>query len=256
MSGSQLAPRRRAPAASGRSPSPPPRARPRICRSPAVDQEAAVPARDPVHRDAGPDRQREPPGVGLEVVGHLVLGRERVARGRERHAVEPVEAGRREQAERVPALPPGVADPLVGLEDHERRARGVPGGSRRTGRPGPPPMITVWISSWRAYDAPRSDGMGDALSPDTSYVITTGSASGGLPSRRRPAAWVILCRRPDQVVLVGVRGGRGPGREAQLGEDVAHVAGDGLLADAQVARRSPGWSGRWRRGGAPPARAW
>ena len=36
---------------------------------------------------------------------------------------QPVEARRREQAERVPALAPGVADPLVRVEDHEGRPR-------------------------------------------------------------------------------------------------------------------------------------
>ena len=34
-----------------------------------------------------------------------------------RHTVEPVEPRRRKEPERVPPHPPGVADPLVGVED-------------------------------------------------------------------------------------------------------------------------------------------
>ena len=57
--------------------------------------------------------------IGFEVVGHLVLGRKGPAGRRKRHAVEAVVAGRREQAQRVPAAAPGIADPFVGFEDHE-----------------------------------------------------------------------------------------------------------------------------------------
>ena len=41
-------------------------------------------------------------------------------------------------------------------------------------------------------------------------------------------------RRLDQTVLVGVRGGRRPGRQVQLGEDVAQVPGHRLLAEEQL----------------------
>jgi hypothetical protein len=76
--------------------------------------------REPVHRDAAPNRQLEARGVGLEVGGHLVLRGKRALRGWERHPVEAVEASGREQPERVPALPPRVAHSRVGVEDHER----------------------------------------------------------------------------------------------------------------------------------------
>ena len=79
----------------------------------------AVPPRQPVHPDPGLDRQPEPVRVGLQVVGHLVLGRERPGRTRERHPGQPAVAGRGEQPQRVPAVAPGVPDPLVGVEDHE-----------------------------------------------------------------------------------------------------------------------------------------
>ena len=55
--------------------------------------------------------------IGLEVVRHLILGGEGMWRARKRHTVEPVEPRRRKEPERVPSLTPGVADPLVGVED-------------------------------------------------------------------------------------------------------------------------------------------
>jgi len=56
--------------------------------------------------DAVHDREAEPLRIGLEVVGHLVLGRVCIPRPGKRHAIEAVEAVRREQTERVPPLPP------------------------------------------------------------------------------------------------------------------------------------------------------
>ena len=55
---------------------------------------------------------------------------------------------------------------------------------------------------------------------------------------RDDATWVILCSGGyrDEAVLVGVRGGLGPGREPQLREDVADVPRDRLLADEQLGR--------------------
>ena len=79
----------------------------------------AVPPRQPVHPDPGLDGQPEPVRVVLQVVGHLVLGRERPGRTRERHPGQPAVAGRGEQPHRVPAVAPGVPDPLVGVEDQE-----------------------------------------------------------------------------------------------------------------------------------------
>ena len=84
-----------------------------------LDDEAAAVPRQPVHPDAGSNREPEPCRVRLEVVGHLVLGGEHVRRAGEGHARQGVVAGGREEAKRVPPLPPGVADPLVGVEDDE-----------------------------------------------------------------------------------------------------------------------------------------
>src|SRR6266542_4580001 len=81
---------------------------------------AAVPGQ-PVYLEAGSNREFEPRRVGLEVVGHLVLGGERVSRAGKGHSRQGGVAGGREEAERVPPLPPGVADPLVAVEDHERK---------------------------------------------------------------------------------------------------------------------------------------
>ena len=74
---------------------------------------------EPVHPNAGADRQLESAGVRVKVVGHLVLGREGQAVPGERHPRKAVELGRGEQAQRVPPLPPGIADPLVRVEDDE-----------------------------------------------------------------------------------------------------------------------------------------
>jgi hypothetical protein len=77
---------------------------------------------EPVHLDAGSNRQIEPCSVGFEVVGHLVLrGKRHGGRG-EAPARQPVVSGRGEQAKRVPALAPSVADSLVGVQDYERTA--------------------------------------------------------------------------------------------------------------------------------------
>src|SRR5258706_536899 len=70
--------------------------------------------------DAAPEAHRQPEaaGIGLQVVGHVVLARERASPRREGKAGEAVVAGRGEEPERVPPGPPGVADPGPGLEDH------------------------------------------------------------------------------------------------------------------------------------------
>ena len=44
-------------------------------RSPAATTNLPSSLPEPVHADAGPDRELEPGRVGLQVVGHLVLGR-------------------------------------------------------------------------------------------------------------------------------------------------------------------------------------
>ena len=74
----------------------------------------------PPHRDAGPHRQLPPGRVVDQVVGELLVGRERPVRRRIRRAGQPVVPGRAEQPQRVPAVPPGVADLRGGLQDDER----------------------------------------------------------------------------------------------------------------------------------------
>jgi hypothetical protein len=66
-----------------------------------------------------PDRQVEGSCVGLQVVGHRVLGRVGVGRSRERHARQGVILGRREQLQRVPPGPPDLPQLRGGLQDHE-----------------------------------------------------------------------------------------------------------------------------------------
>src|SRR5262249_26393191 len=70
----------------------------------------------------GTHRQLEVPRITLEVVGHLVLGRKRVLRSGERQAVERIQPRRREEAQRVPARAPRVADARVRVEDQEAYA--------------------------------------------------------------------------------------------------------------------------------------
>ena len=79
-------------------------------------------ARHAVHVHAEPHRQLEAGRVRLEVVRHRLLRRVRVPWSGEAHPGEPVVPRRREQAQRVPAAAPGVADPIAGVEDHERQA--------------------------------------------------------------------------------------------------------------------------------------
>ena len=54
----------------------------------------------------------------------------------------------------------------------------------------------------------------------------------------------VSARASDELVLVGERGRSGARREIELREDVAHVPGDGLLADDEFGSRSRGWSCR------------
>ncbi len=60
--------------------------------------------------NSGSYRQIESHRILFEVVGHLVFGGERVRRRREGHSGQSVIAGEREQAQRVPAFAPAVAD--------------------------------------------------------------------------------------------------------------------------------------------------
>src|SRR5829696_9512182 len=73
---------------------------------------------DLLHPDAGSHREVETRGVGLQIVRHLVLGRERPAVRREGEIREPVVPRRGKKFERVPAIAPRVADTPVRLQDH------------------------------------------------------------------------------------------------------------------------------------------
>src|SRR5262245_28332547 len=68
---------------------------------------------------AAAHRKLKAPRVRLQVVRHLIPGREIVARGGKRHPIETVELRRREASQRVPALAPRVADAGVLIEDDE-----------------------------------------------------------------------------------------------------------------------------------------
>ena len=154
--------------------------------------------------------------------------------GRQRRAVEP---------QRVPVAAPVVADPLVGVEDHELApALGQVVAGRQPGLAGPDDhgvdvrrvavivsmvdLLLVWIDAREAVGAATS-----AEPPNL------GARGMGISAHRRAAR--------DQVVLVGVRGGSRPRRQSELGEDVADVAGDRPLAQHQLGRdRVVGPAGR------------
>ena len=72
--------------------------------------------------DPGSDRELELAGISLQIVGGLVLGRIRGGRSRKRHPRQSVVTARRKQTQRIPPLPPGIADPVVLVQDHERQA--------------------------------------------------------------------------------------------------------------------------------------
>ncbi len=114
------------------------------CHDDLVGLEPAVPSRhdvpvplpgEPVHANAGSNREIESGRVGLQVVGDLVLGGEGPGGRGEGPARQPVVARGGEQAKRVPPLAPGVADPLVRVQDHEGHDRASPGGTPSRGRP-------------------------------------------------------------------------------------------------------------------------
>ena len=99
--------------------SPPRRCRRTVGRSmsrPRMPRPGRVAARrgDPY---AEPDREVEALRVGLEVVGQVVLARERRRLAREGHPRQAVVLGGGVEAQAVPLLPPAVPDALVAVED-------------------------------------------------------------------------------------------------------------------------------------------
>jgi hypothetical protein len=76
----------------------------------------------PSHPDAVAHRQVVVHGVGLQVVGHLVLGRRQAALRGEAQAGQLAITPRREQPQRVPAVAPGVTDTRMRVEDRELTA--------------------------------------------------------------------------------------------------------------------------------------
>src|SRR4029453_9851661 len=55
------------------------------------------------------------------------------------------------------------------------------------------------------------------------------------PSSGAARLWWVLTIWSEEALLEGGGGGRGPGGHAQLGQDVLHVPGHGVLADLQRA---------------------
>jgi hypothetical protein len=79
-------------------------------------------ARDAVDAQAGANGKMEALRVSLEIVRQLVLGREGVAGSGETKARKLYVARGREQAQRILAVAPGIADAMSGVENQEANA--------------------------------------------------------------------------------------------------------------------------------------
>ncbi len=73
-----------------------------------------------VHANPRSNGETESRRVGLEVVGHLVLRRERSGRSGKGPPRETVIPSLSEYSKGVPPFAPGIADPLARIQDHER----------------------------------------------------------------------------------------------------------------------------------------
>ena len=87
-----------------------------------ADDESVGDLGDRVDAQTHSDRKIESGRVRLEVVGHLVLGRWLMSRSRELQTRQGIEVRGREESQRVPAFPPGIAGPLIRIQDHKRSA--------------------------------------------------------------------------------------------------------------------------------------
>ena len=65
-------------------------------------------------------RKLKATSVSLQIISHLILGRERVAAAGESEAGQSGVPCRGEQAKRIPPLTPGIAGALVRVDDQER----------------------------------------------------------------------------------------------------------------------------------------
>ncbi len=211
------------------------------CReAPAVrgrHDEAVLDRLDPIDARPAPDRQVEPPGVHLEVVGHLASGRPVGRRRGEAHTRQRVVAGGAVQPERIPAVPPVVADARVGVEDREGQPalREVIAG-RQSGLAGADDDRVEPFDGLRSVHGrvPLRSGFGGdriARSPIPDARGGPWSAHRRLYPNRVAGGMGTV--GSDQAVLVGEGRRSGPGRHVELGEDVADVPIDGPLADRQ-----------------------
>ena len=201
-------------------------------------EEAAVDRLDAIDARPAPDGQVELPGVRLEVVGHLATGRPVRRRRGEAHARERVVAGRAVQPERVPAVPPVVADARVGVEDREGQAarlQVVPG--RQAGLAGPDddrvdPLHASCVRPWLLPSVSRVRRRPGLI---RSPCRPLGVGAGGAHRRNYPnrAATRHGYRGSDEAVLVGEGRRPGPRRHIELRVDVADVPVDGPLADPE-----------------------
>ena len=158
---------------------------------------------DAVHVHAGPYREIEARRVGFEVVGHLVPGWERPGGRGERPARQAVVPGGSEQAQRVPALAPGVPSALARLQDHELLT--------------PPAQVIAH----REARLPAADDhcletlrTTAGVHPDPLWLasgMTLGGSTGGRHRRNQPIGWwgvvVRIDHRWARAVVRGLRRG-------------------------------------------------